>query len=347
MANNNVTTWEPFEDEYPELKLPRYEPFGEKYPWTELDIYQPYGEAYPEVNLERYKAFQQAYPELGMFPEAGEAIQRLLSGEGLRLPIEELMGAYTAEEKRALEEYMPQIRESWAGRGLLRSGMAREAEEEAVTKAATARGTYRAELEKESAIRVQEGLIQGLGLAMQLTGMEYQAQVGAWSAAQGEYEKEYQSALQAGIAESEARERGWAAANQEYVRQFTSGIDATKFAQGIRERAYEAGRNEYQKVYDSAIAAGISEYQAQAQAWQAAQAEYARIQQMEYGEYMWQLEAELRRELAEMGYDAQQTSSIWGSIGTIIGTIIGGAVGGPAGAAVGGTVGGATAGGLS
>jgi len=172
-------TWEPFADAYPGLQLPQYKPYGEEYPYTALDIYQPYGEEYPQLNLERYKAFQEAYPELNMFPEAGAAIQKLLSGEGLKLPIEELMGAYTAEEKRALEEYMPQLRESWAERGLLRSGMARGEEEEAVTKAGTARGTYRAELEKESAIRVQEGLIQGLGLAMQLTGMEYQAQVGA------------------------------------------------------------------------------------------------------------------------------------------------------------------------
>lgn len=315
-------TWEPFADEFPELKLPRYEPFGEKYPWTELDIYQPFGTAYPELNLERYKAFQQAYPELGMFPEAGEAIQRLLSGEGLRLPIEELMGAYTAEEKRALEEYMPELRETWAERGLLRSGMARGAEEKTVTRAATARGTYRAELEKESAIRVQEGLIQGLGLAMQLTGMEYQAQVGAWSAAQGEYQRVYASALQAGIAESEARERGWTAANQEYVRQFTSGIESSKFAQGIQERAYETARNEYQKVYDSGIQAGLSEYEADVRAREAAEREYARVQQMEFQEWLAEFQADLQRELARMNLSAQQQQSIWGAIGSIIGSII-------------------------
>lgn len=317
-------TWEPFAQPYPGLTLPRYTGYGAQYPFTGLDIYQPFPTGYPTLELPRYEAYGRAYPELGeLYPEAGEAIGRLLRGEGLALPVEELMEAYTAEEQRALEKYMPELRETFAERRLLRSGMARGAEEEAITRAATARGTYRAELEKESAVRQQEGMIQGLGLAMQFTGMGYEAQVGAWSAANQEYQREYASALQAGLSESEARERGWTAANQEYIRQFTSGIEATRFSQEIQERAYTSAQSEYRKVYDSAIAAGISEYQAQAQAWQAAQAEYARIQQMGYGEYMWKLEAELREKLAEMGYDAQQTSSIWGAIGTIVGGIFG------------------------
>ncbi|MBA7492523.1 hypothetical protein ES702_03073 [subsurface metagenome] len=43
---------------------------------------------------------------------------------------------------------------------------------------------------------------------------------------------------------------------------------------------------------------------------------------MSFQEYMWNLEAELREKLAEMGYDAQQTASIWSSIGSILSTVI-------------------------
>jgi len=318
-------TWEPFAEAYPGLQLPRYTGYGAEYPYSQLGIYQPFGAAYPELGLPRYERYGEAYPELGeLYPEAGDVIGRLLRGEGLGLDVEQLMGAYTAEEKRALEEYLPQLREYWGGeRGLLRSGMARRAEREAVGEAAEKRATYRAGLEKESAIRVQEGIIQGLGLAMQFTGMGYEAQVGAWTAAQGEYQREYASALQAGLSEGEARERAWSAANQEYVRQFTSGVEATRFSQEIKERAYASAQSEYRKVYDSAIAAGQSEWEAKARAYDAMQAEYARVQQLEFNEWQVRFMAELERELAKMRLDAATKQSIWESIGGIFTTIIG------------------------
>lgn len=313
--NGTATTWEPFAEAYPQLQLPRYAAYGAQYPFSQLGIYQPFGAAYPELRLPRYERFGEGYPELGeLYPQAGDVIGRLLRGEGLALPTEELMEAYTAEEKRALEEYMPELREYWAEKGLLRSGMARGEEEEAITRAATARGTYRAELEKESAIRVQEGIIQGLGLAMQYTGMGYEAQVGAWQAANTEYQREYTSAIQAGLAESEARERGWAAMSQEYVRQFTSSIEATRFAQDIKERSYASAQSEYRKVYDSAVAAGQSEWEAQARAQDAYRAEYARVQTLEFTEWETRFRAEIDIKLAEMGYKAEQRQSIWDAI---------------------------------
>lgn len=303
---------EPFEEPAPTLQLPRYQPYTAPYPTRELPIYDPFTVPYPELKLPRYEAFPVEFPTLGpLYGEAGDVISRLLSGEY----VEGLMEPYIAAEQQVMKEYMPALREHWAGRDLLRSGMEREAEREAVTKAGIARGTYRAELEKE-------GIITGLNMAMQHVGLGYGAQKDAWNAAMNEYTKVFASEVAAGLAEHEASTRAWDAALNEYTKVFTSQLGATQFAQGIAEKSFASAKGEYTKVYESAFAGTGSEYQASWQAWQAAQAEYARIQQMGFQQMMWELEADLRRELAAMGYDAQQTSSIWGAIGTIIGSII-------------------------
>lgn len=305
-------TWEPFEEPTPELELPRYQPYAAPYPYRELPIYEPFAVPYPTLELPRYEAFPTEFPTLGpLYGEAGDVISRLLSGEY----VEGLMEPYIAAEQQAMKEYMPALREHWAGRDLLRSGMEREAERGAVTKAGIARGQYRAELEKE-------GVLTGLNLAMEYTGMGYGAQKDAWSAAQTEYTRVYQSEVAAGTAEYQASTNAWNAALNEYTKIFTSQLGATQFAQGIAEKSYTAALGEYTKVYDSAFAGTGSEYQASWQAWQAAQAEYARIQQLEFNEWMVRFQADLERELAKMGYDAQQTASIWGAVGTIIGGLL-------------------------
>jgi len=366
--------WEiTYEAPYPTLTLPRYQAFGAEYPVSDLPIYEPFPQPYPELRLPIYEQFPVEYPQMGpMFGQAEDVISRMLTGEGLGLPVEELMAAYTEEERIAMGEYMPELREYWAGKNLIRSGMEREAEREVTRKAASARGTYRAQLEKESVIRQQDGIVIGLNLAMQHVGMGYGQQRDAWQAGMNEYTKVYESRIRTGMAHYEAAADAWDAGMREYTKVFSSEVGATEFAQRIQEAAFAVGRDEYQRVYQSAFQGGLSEFDAQARGydalwremstirqllfnWSTMQAgfgfqfeklareqaygfEYLRLQQ-EFNTMMWRLEAELRRELAEMGYDAQQTSSIWSSIGSIITTIIGGLIGGPAGAAVGAGVG--------
>jgi len=314
---------------YPELELPRYETYGGLYPYTEMPTYEPFQVPYPTLQLPRYAAFPQAFPELGaLYGQAEDVIGRMLRGEGLGLPVEELMTAYTEEERLAMEKYMPELREYWAGKDLLRSGMEREAERGAVERAGAARGTYRAQLEKESVIRTQEGIVTALNLAAEHVGMGYGAQRDAWQAAMGEYTKVYQYEIAAGIGEYEADARAWDAALGEYTKVFASNVDATTFGQAIQERAFSVGRDEYQRVYQSLFQATGSEYQASVGAFEAAWREMNTVRQMEFQEMMWTLEADLRRQLAEMGYSAQQTSSIWGAIGTIIGGALAGPIGG-------------------
>jgi len=254
-----------------------------------------------------------------------------------------------------MEEYMPELREYWGGKNLLRSGMEREAEREATRKAGAARGTYRAQLEKESIIRQQDGIVTGVNLAMQHVGIGQAAQGDAWQAAMTEYTKVYSSEIQTGMAHFDASTRAWDAAMTEYTKTFSSEVAATEFGQRIQEMAFGVARDEYQRVYQSAFQGGLSEFDADARGWDAAwremstfrdllfnwatmgagfefqyeflsrqqafQFEFLQLQQ-EFQTMMWHLEAELRRELAEMGYDAQQTSSIWNAIGSIIGSVI-------------------------
>lgn len=329
--------WEEFQKDFPGLDISTYEAFGEGYPFGGIPVYDPFGEPYPGMELPRYEEFRQPFPELGgLYQEAEDLIGRLLRGEEAGIPVEEIMEAYTAEERRALEEYMPEIRETWAERGLLRSGMAREAEREAVLESAEKRATKRAGLMKEDVLLQRQSMVTGIGLAMQHLGMGYDAQKDAYTAANNEYTKVYQSSLQAGMAEGQASERAWQAANQEYARQFASQVDASKFSQEIKERAYQSARDEYSKVYRSQLEVGLAEFEAQAAAWQAAQQEYARIQQMEFQKKLFDLEQKFNREMQAAGISASNTQSIWGSIGTILG----GALAGPIGGAVGSWIGG-------
>lgn len=333
--------WEEFGQDFPGLDVSTYEGFGGEYPFGGIPVYDPFGEPYPGMDLPRYEEFRQPFPELGgLYGEAEDLIGRLLRGEEAGIPVEEIMSAYSAEEQRALEEYMPEIRESWAERGLLRSGMARESEREAVLESAERRATKRAGLMKEDVLLQRQSMVTGIGLAMQHLGMGYDAQKDAYTAASNEYTKVYQSALQAGIAEGEAAERAWGAANQEYARQFASQVDATKFSQEIKERAYESARDEYSKVYRSQLEIGLAEFEAQAAAWEAARTEYARIQQMEFQKKMIEMEQKFQKEMQDAGISASNTQSIWGSIGGIIGSIFGGPIGGAIGAGIGGLFGG-------
>jgi len=337
---------------YPTLTLPRYQAFGAEYPVSDLPIYEPFPQAYPELKLPIYQQFPVEHPELPpLYSEAEDVIGRMLRGEGLGLPVEELMAAYTEEERLAMEEYMPELREYWSEKNLLKSGMEREAERLAVRKAAAARGTYRSNLEKESVIRQQEGIVKGLQLAMDHVGIGYGAEKDAWNAAMTEYTKVYQSEIQTGMAHFDASARAWDAAMVEYTKAFSSEVAATEFGQRIQEMAFNVARDEYQRVYQSAYSATSDEYQAQARGWEAAwrefstfrdllygwstmeaghafqfdflqrqqafQFEYLQLQQ-QFAEMMWYLQADLDRELAQMGYNSQERQTIWGSIGDII-----------------------------
>ncbi len=312
------------EQPYPELELPRYETYGGLYPYTEMPTYEPFQMPYPTLQLPRYTAFPEAFPELGaLYGQAEDVIGRMLRGEGLSLPVEELMTAYTEEERLAMEKYMPELREYWGEKNLLRSGMEREAEREAVTKAAAGRGTYRAQLEKESVIRTQEGIVTALNMAMEHVGMGYEAQRDAWQAAMGEYTKVYQYEIAADIGEYEADARAWDAALGEYTKVFASNVDATTFGQAIQEKAYSAGVSEYTKVYDSLFRATGDEYGADVQAFEAAWREMDTVRQLEFQKWMYQLQADIQMAIAKMELSSAQKQSIWGAIGTIFGSIIG------------------------
>ena len=338
---------------YPTLTLPRYQAFGAEYPVSDLPVYQPFPAPYPTLELPIYEQFPVEYPELPpLYGEAEDVIGRMLRGEGLGLPVEELMAAYTEEERLAMEEYMPALREHWAGRDLLRSGMEREAEREATRKAGAARGTYRAQLEKESVIRQQEGIVTGLQLAMQHVGIGYGAQTDAWQAMNREYTKVYESEIGVGTAHFEASTRAWDAAVTEYTKVFSSEVAATEFGQAIQERALNVARDEYQRVYQSAFQGGLSEWQADARGWDAAWNEFntfrrllfdwgtmqagfdfqfefqSRSQafkfqflqmQQDFERMMWDLRADLERELTRMGYNAQQRQSLWNTFLNVAG----------------------------
>jgi len=337
---------------YPTLTLPRYQAFGAEYPVSDLPIYQPFPQAYPTLELPLYQQFPVEYPQLGpMYGQAEDVIGRMLRGEGLGLPVEELMAAYTEEERLAMEEYMPELREYWSEKNLLRSGMEREAERLATRKAAAARGTYRAELEKESVIREQEGIVTGLQLAMDHLNLGYGAQTDAWQAMNREYTKVYESEIMVGTAHFDAATRAWDAAMTEYTKVFSSEVANTEFGQRIQEAAFAVARDEYQRVYQSAYSATSDEYQAQTQAYDAAynefntfrrllfdwatmgagfefqyefqsrsyafQFEYLRLQQ-EFDKMMAEIKHEYDMELQRMGYNSQERQSIWNTIGSII-----------------------------
>jgi len=308
------------EQPYPELELPRYETYGGLYPYTEMPTYEPFEAPYPTLQLPRYTAFPEAFPELGaLYGQAEDVIGRMLRGEGLGLPVEELMTAYTEEERLAMEKYMPELREYWAGKDLLRSGMEREAERGAVERAGAARGTYRAQLEKESVIRTQEGIVTALNLAMEHAGMGYEAQRDAWQAAMGEYTKVYQYEIAAGIGEYEADARAWDAALGEYTKVFASNVGATTFGQAIQEKAYSAGVSEYTKVYDSLFRATGDEYGADVQAFEAAWREMDTVRQMEFQKWQIEFQAELQIELQKMGYNSQERQSLMNTIYNVLG----------------------------
>jgi len=340
---------------YPTLTLPRYQAFGAEYPVSDLPVYEPFPSPYPTLQLPIYEQFPVEYPELGeMYGEAEDVIGRMLRGEGLGLPVEELMAAYTEEERLAMEEYMPELREYWAGKDLLRSGMEREAERLATRKAAAARGTYRAGLEKESVIRQQEGIVTGLQLAMQHLNLGYGAQTDAWQAMNREYTKVYQSEITVGTAHFEASTRAWDAAMTEYTKAFSSEVAATEFGQRIEEMIFNVARDEYQRVYQSAYSGGLDEWKADAQGWDAAWREFDVVRRLlfdwasmkagyefeyefqsrsqafqfeflrlehEFDKIMFELEAALEIELKKMGLSSEERRSIWETIG---GLIIGG-----------------------
>ncbi|MBA7707879.1 hypothetical protein ES703_116763 [subsurface metagenome] len=170
-----------------------------------------------------------------------------------------------------------------------------------------------------------------------------------------EYTKVYQSEIQTGLAHFDASARAWDAAMVEYTKAFSSDVAATEFGQHIQEAAFGVARDEYQRVYQSAYSGGLDEYQAQTQGFEAAwrefdtfrrllfdwatmgagfefqyefqtrgqtfQFEYLRLQQ-EHAVRMFELEAELRRELERMGYSAQQSQSILDTVLKGIGLIL-------------------------
>jgi len=337
---------------YPTLTLPRYQAFGAEYPVSDLPIYQPFPSPYPTLELPLYQQFPVEYPQLGpMYGQAEDVIGRMLRGEGLGLPVEELMAAYTEEERLAMEEYMPELREYWSEKNLLRSGMEREAERLATRKAAATRGTYRAELEKESVIREQEGIVKGLDLAMQHLNLGYGAESDAWQAANREYTKVYESEIMVGTAHFEASTRAWDAAMTEYTKVFSSEVASTEFGQRIEEMAFNVARDEYQRVYQSAYSGGLDEWKADAQGWEAAWREFDVVRRLlfdwatmqagydfqfefqsrsqafqfeflqmeqDFAKMMAEMKFEFDMELQRMGYNSQERQSIWGAIGDII-----------------------------
>ncbi|MBA7490773.1 hypothetical protein ES702_01316 [subsurface metagenome] len=338
--------WEtPYQALYPTLTLPRYQAFGAEYPVSDLPVYEPFPSPYPTLQLPIYQQFPVEYPKLGpMYEQAEDVISRMLTGEGLGLPVEELMAAYTEEERIAMEEYIPKLREYWGEKGLLRSGMEREAEREVTRKAASARGTYRANLEKESVIRQQDGIVTGLQLGMQHLNLGYGAQTDAWQAMNREYTKVYESEIMVGTEHFKASTMAWDAAMTEYTKAFSSEVAGTEFGQRIQEAAFGVARDEYQRVYQSAYSGGLDEWRADAQGWDAAWREFDTFRRLlfdwgtmqaghefqfeflsreqdfrirleeilhQYDVIMFGLRAELELALKRMGLDAQQRKSIW------------------------------------
>lgn len=183
--------------------------------------YNPFELQYPTLNLPTYQAYGAAYPTLGgpLYGQTQDVIGQLLRGEIGELPVEDIMGAYGAQQKRSLGEYMPKLRESWAERGLLRSGMAAGQEQEAASKSAEAMASTRAGLEKESALLKQQAIQGAIGPAMQMTQMQYGAQQASYDAARDEYTKVYQAAVNEGKSEYQARQDAYNASYAEFTRQ--------------------------------------------------------------------------------------------------------------------------------
>ena len=262
----NIPTYEEFKQKYPQATLPMYEKYREDYPTLELPGYTPYPEEYPTsalpeefptLDLEHYQQYGVEYPKLGEMFELSEAgIRELMANTGL--PVDELMKAYTAEEKAMLDEYLPQLREQWSSVGLLRSGMTAAQELKAVHESARKMATTRAELEKESVVFQRQGLEAGIGLAMQHVGMEYGAATDAYEAGRQEHQKAYDAAIQKGLSEYEAEAEGYRAQ-----------VEATRYIQEISERRFETGRQEYRKAYDAAIQKGLNEFQARTEGYNA------------------------------------------------------------------------------
>ncbi len=314
--------FEPYAGQYPTLTIPTYEEYAGQFPAGQLPTYEEYQKQFPELTLERYKEYGKEYPGLGEMFELSEAgIRQLMNSTGL--PVEELMRAYSAEEKTLLDEYLPQLREQWSARGLLRSGGTVKQELKAVGESARKMATTRAELEKESYILKQQSLQAGIGLAMQHAGMGQTVSAEAFRVGQQEYQKAHDSAIDAGKSEYQAKVAGYNAQIDEHIRQFASSVEAEKFVQGIEERAFQASREEWQKVFDSQVAKGLTEFEAEQAAYNAGQAEYARIQQLEFDKWETEYVEEMKKYLMELGFSAQQAQAAAQGWGGIFGTIIG------------------------
>jgi len=329
-------TYEPFAYGFPTYTAPTYQPFGQPFPELgQLPQYQPFGQPYPELELPRYQAYQGAYPTLGgLYGQTQDVIGKLLSGEITELPVEDIMEAYTAEQKRVLGEYMPKLRESWAARGLLRSGMAAGQEREAIEKAAEAAATTRAGLEKESALLRQQGIQAALGPAMQHARMGYEAELGAYQAGLSEYEKEYQSNLQAGMAENEAKERAWKALEDQYGKAYTSQLQNIMAQYTAQKEAYDAARDEYHRAYEAAVAAGKDEYTARRDAYIAAYDEFKRQRQEAFNVWSQQMSAAIEERLVQLGVDADEAARRANTFTNLLAGI-GYGIGGPVGGLIG------------
>jgi len=264
-----------------------------EFDYSTMPIYQLYGVEYPELELPTYTPYGEEYPEYGgaLTEQAEDVISRMLSGQVGTLPVEELMEAYSEQRRAALEEYLPKIRESWAARGLLRSGMAAQQELEAAQKAARDEALMRAQLERESIQRQQDFMRAGLPLAAQMEQARFGAQQAAYEAARDEAYRAYQSALQAGMSEWEAQQAAW-----------------------------QAGREEYQTQFKLELQQWLTEHQDELTKWQA------------------EFNAKLQKELAKMGYSAQEAATHANAISAALGGI-GLAVGGPVGGLIGGAIG--------
>ena len=314
--------FEPYPGEYPALDIPTYEEYAAQFPSNQLPTYKEYQAQFPQLTVERYEEYAREYPGLGDMFELSEAgIRQLMENTGL--PVEQLMKAYTAEEKAALDEYLPQLREQWSSVGLLRSGMTAAQELKAVGESARRRATTRAELERENVILQQQGLQAGIQLAMQHAGMGYEVAADAFRTGQEEYQKAHDSAVQAGLSEYEAKVQGYNAQIDEYTKKFVSSVEATRFVQQMEERAFETARQEYQKVFDSQVAKGLTEFEAEQAAYEAGQSEYARVQQLEFDKWQTEYVEEMKKYLMELGFSAQQAAAASQGWGNIFGTLLG------------------------
>lgn len=314
--------FEEYPGEYPTLTIPTYEEYAGQFPKGEMPTYEEYQAQFPQLTVERYEEYAKEYPGLGDMFELSEAgIRQLMANTGL--PVEELMRAYTAEEKAFLDERLPEIREQWSSVGLMRSGMTVAQELKEVGVSARKMATTRAELEKESVIFQRQGLETGIQLAMQHVGMGYEAATDAFRTGQEEYQKAHDSAVDAGKSEYEAKVQGYNAQIDEYVKKFVSSVEAVQFTQGIEERAFETARQEYRKVFDSQVAKGLTEFEAEQAAYEAGQKEYARVQQLEFDKWQTEYVEEMKKYLMQLGFSAQQAAAAASGWGNIFGTIIG------------------------